>query len=65
MRSLLSRKYCTEIFNWQWHYYFLKSEGIKYLRTYLGLPENIIPNTQKQDSSKTEEEAEEVISGRL
>lgn len=55
MRSLCSRKYAEEIFNWQWHYYFLKPEGIKFLRTYLGLPESIIPNTHKQDVSKTEE----------
>ena len=55
MRSLLSKKFLTEIFNWQWHYYFLKPEGIKYLREYLGLPESVIPNTHKQDISKTEE----------
>lgn len=49
----------TEIFNWQWHYYFLKPEGIKYLRDYLGLPETLIPNTHKQDVGKTEENNEE------
>ena len=32
MRSLISRKFATEIFKWQWHYYFLTPEGIKYLR---------------------------------
>jgi small subunit ribosomal protein S10e len=55
MRSLNSRKYVSEIFNWQWHYYFLKPEGIKFLRNYLGLPDSVIPNTHKQDVSKTEE----------
>jgi small subunit ribosomal protein S10e len=55
MRSLCSRKYVSEIFSWQWHYYFLKPEGIKFLRGYLGLPESVIPNTHKQDVSKTEE----------
>lgn len=59
MRSLLSRKFVNEIFNWQWHYYFLKPEGIKYLRDYLGLPETLIPNTHKQDVGKTEENNEE------
>ena len=59
MRSLLSKKFVTEIFNWQWHYYFLKPEGIKYLRDYLGLPETLIPNTHKQDVGKTEENNEE------
>lgn len=59
MRSLFSRKFVTEIFNWQWHYYFLTPDGIKYLRSYLGLPENIIPKTHKQDVSKTEEVSDE------
>ena len=59
MRSLHSRKFVTEIFNWQWHYYFLKPEGIKYLREYLGLPDTLIPNTHKQEVGKTEEGAEE------
>ena len=58
MRSLLSRKFVEEIFNWQWHYYFLKPEGIKYLRTYLGLPDTVIPNTHKQDLQKTDEQVE-------
>mmetsp|Transcript_7215 Transcript_7215/g.7453 ORF Transcript_7215/g.7453 Transcript_7215/m.7453 type:complete len:134 (-) Transcript_7215:130-531(-) len=59
MRSLCSRKFVNEIFNWQWHYYFLKPEGIKFLRTYLGLPESVIPNTHKQDVSKTDEVPED------
>ena len=45
MNSLISRKFATEIFNWQWHYYFLTEEGIKYLREYLGLPGSFVPNT--------------------
>ena len=59
MRSLHSRKFVTEIFNWQWHYYFLKPEGIKYLREYLGLPDTLIPNTHKQEVGKTEEVEED------
>jgi small subunit ribosomal protein S10e len=59
MRSLLSRKFVSETFSWQWHYYFLKPEGIKYLREYLGLPESIIPNTHKQEKNAKTEEAEE------
>lgn len=61
MRSLLSKKFVNEIFNWQWHYYFLKPEGIKYLRDYLGLPETLIPNTHKQDVGKTEENNEDQV----
>lgn len=59
MRSLLSRKYVTEVFSWQWHYYFLKPEGVKYLREYFGLPASVVPNTHKTDrAAEKEEEAQ-------
>ncbi len=58
MRSLLSRKYVTEVFSWQWHYYFLKSEGVKFLREYLGLPADVIPNTHRIDKSTKKEDDE-------
>ena len=38
LRSLCSRGYVTEKFNWQWYYYFLTNEGIDYLREVLHLP---------------------------
>ena len=56
MRSLKSRKFVTEIFSWQWHYYSLTPEGIKYLREYLGLPSNVIPNTHKADRNAQKNE---------
>ena len=62
MRSLLSRKYVTEVFVWQWHHYFLKNEGVKFLREYLGLPQTVIPNTHKVDRS-TKKEDEEGVEG--
>merc|ERR1719362_2264500 len=49
MRSLVSRKLCTEVFSWQWHYYMLRPEGVKYLREYFGLPATVIPNTHKAE----------------
>ena len=58
MRSLLSRKYVTEVFSWQWHYYSLKPEGVKYLREYFGLPASVVPNTHKTDRSVKEDEEE-------
>lgn len=58
MRSLKSRKYVTEIFTWRWHYYSLTPEGVKYLREYLGLPDTIIPNTHKEDTSNRREDEE-------
>mmetsp|Transcript_21247 Transcript_21247/g.48553 ORF Transcript_21247/g.48553 Transcript_21247/m.48553 type:complete len:137 (-) Transcript_21247:113-523(-) len=45
MRSLASRAYVTEKFNWQWHYYFLTNEGIEYLREVLALPPQVFPST--------------------
>ena len=59
MRSLISRKFATELFKWQWHYYFLTPEGIKYLREYLGLPATVIPNTYKVSTENNEEEQKE------
>mmetsp|Transcript_42807 Transcript_42807/g.123791 ORF Transcript_42807/g.123791 Transcript_42807/m.123791 type:complete len:137 (+) Transcript_42807:74-484(+) len=45
LRSLCSRAYLTEKFNWQWHYYFLTNEGIDYLREILNIPPQVFPNT--------------------
>jgi small subunit ribosomal protein S10e len=59
MRSLKSRKYVTEVFIWQHRYYFLKNEGVKFLREYLGLPQTVIPNTHKVDRSEKREDDEE------
>ena len=56
MRSLISRKFATELFSWQWHYYFLTEKGIEYLREYLGLPNTVIPNTYKFNENEEEEE---------
>ena len=58
MRSLISRKFATEIFKWQWHYYFLTQEGIQYLREYLGLPNTVIPNTYKVEANEEEQKEE-------
>ena len=32
MKSLRSRGFVRETFNWQWLYYYLTDEGIEYLR---------------------------------
>merc|ERR1712061_16902 len=45
MKSLCSRNYVTEKFNWQWDYYFLTNEGIEYLREVLHLPPQVFPST--------------------
>lgn len=51
LQSFASRGYVQETFNWQYYYYILTDEGIKYLREYLGLPEDIVPATLKKTVS--------------
>ena len=58
MRSLVSRGMATEIFSWQWHYYFLNQKGVEYLREYLGLPANIVPKTYKLDEPEEQPKEE-------
>jgi len=48
MLSLKSRNYVTETFNWQWFYYTLTDAGVEYLRNYLHLPAETVPNTHKK-----------------
>eukprot|EP00499_Haloplacidia_sp_CaronLabIsolate_P007630 CAMPEP_0196772186 /NCGR_PEP_ID=MMETSP1104-20130614/2086_1 /TAXON_ID=33652 /ORGANISM="Cafeteria sp., Strain Caron Lab Isolate" /LENGTH=169 /DNA_ID=CAMNT_0042142319 /DNA_START=42 /DNA_END=552 /DNA_ORIENTATION=+ len=50
LNSLKSRGYVRETFNWQWYYWFLTDEGIEYLREYLHLPADIIPDTLKKST---------------
>ncbi len=37
MKSLRSKKYVEETFSWQWSYYVVTNEGVKYLRERLGI----------------------------
>ena len=43
--SLKSRGYVSKQFSWQHYYYFLTDEGILFLRSYLHLPETVVPLT--------------------
>lgn len=45
MKSMKSRGYVTEVFNWQYHYFYLTDEGILFLRNYLHMPETVVPAT--------------------
>ena len=56
MQSLTSRGYVRTTFNWQWNYYFLTDEGIEYLREYLHLPVEIVPNTLKKPATRAARE---------
>lgn len=52
MQSLTSRGYVKTQFSWQWYYYTLTPEGLDYLREWLHLPAEIVPQTHiKQQRS--------------
>ena len=46
-KSLKSKGYLSEVYNWGWKYYFLTNEGVSFLIKELGLPPaaNILPAT--------------------
>lgn len=54
LKSLKSRGFIRELFNWQWHYYFLEDSGVEYLRKYLQLDENVVPHTLKKPAKPIE-----------
>lgn len=62
-KSLKSRGYVTEQFNWQYYYFYLTDEGILFLRNYLHMPETVVPATiakanaggRRQGGAATEE----------
>jgi len=45
MQSLTSRGFVKTQFSWQWYYYVLTDEGLVYLREWLHLPTEIVPQT--------------------
>jgi len=61
MKSLKSRSYVNEAFSWGWYYWTLTAEGITYLRGYLHLPEEIVPNTMKARKTEVEHERRPVF----
>merc|ERR1719310_2143812 len=48
--SLTSRELVSCRFAWKHYYWFLTDEGIEYLREYLHLPEDSVPNTLKKST---------------
>ena len=69
VKSLKSRSYLNEVYNWGWSYYFLTNAGVKFLIEELGLPADskIVPATHTKkrttitpvETAKAEGEAEE------
>ena len=53
LQSLESQGHVKSQFSWQYYYYFLTDSGIQYLRDYLHLPAEIVPNTFKKSTRPT------------
>jgi len=45
VKSLVSREFLAETFNWQWHYCVLTEKGLEYLREVLSIPAHVAPTT--------------------
>jgi small subunit ribosomal protein S10e len=45
MQSLTSKEFVKTRFSWQYYYYTLTPEGLDYLREWLHLPAEIVPQT--------------------
>ena len=48
MRALKSRGLIKEQFAWRHFYWFLNDAGVAFMRKYLFLAENVVPNTQRK-----------------
>ncbi|KAJ1567399.1 hypothetical protein HK096_009995 [Nowakowskiella sp. JEL0078] len=61
LQSLNSRGYVKTSFSWQYYYYYLTNEGIEYLREYLHLPAEIVPETfiKKQSTARPQRDGGE------
>ncbi|KAF8297487.1 putative 40S ribosomal protein S10 [Trypanosoma cruzi] len=56
MRSMKSRGLIKEQFAWRHFYWFLNDEGVEYLRKYLFLAHDAVPNTHKAEYKVLERE---------
>ena len=52
MKSFVSRGLVKHTYNWRYNYYYLKDEGIEYLREYLHIPEGVVPETLTKAAAK-------------
>merc|ERR1712080_177972 len=63
LRSLKDKNYVDLVFNWQYYYYYVKTEGVAFLREALGIvEENVAPitfkNTKKSHVGRAENDEE-------
>lgn len=47
MQSLTSKGFVKTQYNWRWFYYTMTESGLEYLREWLHIPVEIVPNTHK------------------
>jgi small subunit ribosomal protein S10e len=52
LRSLKSKDLVTELFNWNHFYFFLKKEGLDFVRQHLHIEGNVEPATYAKDDRK-------------
>ena len=45
VKSLKSRGYLSEVFNWQWSYYTVSNSGVNFLVKSLGVSADVVPAT--------------------
>ena len=50
MQSFTSKELVKEIFSWRYYYWYLTNEGIEYLREYLTLSADVVPNALKKST---------------
>ena len=62
MQSFKSKGFVKEIFSWRHYYWYLTDEGIEYLREYLNLGADVVPNTLKK-AARAPTRAEEAPRG--
>ena len=48
VKSLVSKGYLAQVFNWQWNYYTVTSKGVTFLAKALGVSSAVVPATFKQ-----------------
>lgn len=59
LRSMKDKDLVELVFSWQYYYYYLKTEGVKYLRDSLGIVEEVMPATFKKTDRNYEENVDE------
>ena len=59
LKSLRSRGFVRETYNWCYYYYYLTNEGIEHLRAFLNLPDEVVPETLNKAAARPAREGEE------